>query len=133
MRSSSKGRQVRQQLQDLVAKQREHLALLLAHLAEIEHRGLHETLGYPTMLDFAIDHLHMDEEEAPERIEVARTARAFPLLFDAIADGRLHLAAVRLMAPYLTEDNAGEMVAAMTHRPESEIEELLAEWFPEAG
>jgi hypothetical protein len=47
-----------------------------------------------------------------------------------VADGRLHLTAVRLLAPYLTPKNADELLAAATHRRRSEIEQLLAQRFP---
>ena len=116
-----------------IAKQNENTAWLLAYMAEVEHRGLHEEFGYATMLDYCVEHLKMyDEEEAAQRLEVARTARVFPVLFEAIADGRLHLEAVQLIAPHLTQANVDELVAAMTHRRESEIKAMLAEWFPPA-
>src|SRR5262245_5001278 len=115
----------------LVAQQNQHTAEVLAYMAELDRRRLYESLGYSTMLDYCVEHLHMDDEEAAERIEVARTALTFPILFEAIADGRLHLAAVRLLAPHLTAANVDELVAAMTHRPESEIIPMLAEWFPD--
>src|SRR5207247_2233844 len=41
-----------------------------------------------------------------------------------------HLSAVGLLAPYLTPENAGELLAAAAHRTKSEIEELLARRFP---
>ena len=43
---------------------------------------------------------------AYKRIRVARTARQFPAIHDMLADGRLHLTAVVLLAPYLTPENA---------------------------
>ena len=48
----------------------------------------------------------------------------------ALADGRLHLSAVILLAPHLTEETAGDLPAAAAHRSKSEIEQLLAERFP---
>jgi len=116
-------------LHQLIAKEREHTAQVLAYVAEVDRRQLHKKLGYPTMVDFCIGKLGMDEAEATERVEVARAALVFPTLFEAIADGRLHLAAVRLLAPHLTAANVHELVAAMTHRPESEISAMLTEWF----
>jgi len=48
----------------------------------------------------------------------------------AIADGRLHTAAVCLLAPHLTAQNVDQLIAAMTHRREGEIKAMLKEWFP---
>jgi hypothetical protein len=43
-----------------------------------------------------------------------------------VAEGRLHLAAVCLVAPHLTEDNFEELVTAATHRTKGEVERWLA-------
>ena len=51
-------------------------------------------------------------------------------MFAAVADGRLHLAAVCLLAPHLAPDNADELLAAAAHRTKAELEQLLAERFP---
>jgi hypothetical protein len=53
----------------------------------------------------------------------------FPVLFDAVAEGRLHLAAVCLIASHLTPENANELIVAATRRPKSEIEVWLARRF----
>ena len=43
---------------------------------------------------------------------------------------RLHLSAVVLLASYLTEETAEELLAAAAHKPKSGIEQLLAERLP---
>ena len=113
-----------------VPRHRKNLATLLARIAEIDHRGLYEESGYATTVHYFAHQYGMCETHARLYVEVARTARQFPILFEAIARGRLHLEAVQVLAPYLTEDNVAELVAAMTRRPESEIRAMLAEWFP---
>src|SRR6185436_15010936 len=50
----------------------------------------------------------------------------------ALADGRLHLSAVILLAPHLTSENARELVAAAAHANKLEIEVMLARRFPKA-
>jgi hypothetical protein len=57
-------------------------------------------------------------------------ARRFPAIFQGLAEGRLHLAAVGQLSPYLTPDNAADLLKAATHKTKSEIEELLAQRFP---
>ncbi|MEO5988183.1 MAG: hypothetical protein ABIU54_12235, partial [Candidatus Eisenbacteria bacterium] len=61
---------------------------------------------------------------------VARMARRFPSILPAIADGRLHMGAVVLLAPHLTEHTAVDLLAAAQHRTKAAIELLLAERFP---
>ena len=61
----------------------------------------------------------------------ARAARCFPEIFTAVADGRLHLSAVVLLAPHLTEKTASDLIAAAAHRSKSEIKELLVARTPQ--
>jgi len=73
---------------------------------------VHLREGYPSLFAYCRDALGTAEGEACNRIEVARTARRFPLVLDMLADGRLHLTAARLLAPHLTSDNHHEVLGA---------------------
>ncbi len=48
----------------------------------------------------------------------------------AVAEGRLHLSAVGMLAPHLSADNADGLLAAAEHKTKTEIALLLAERFP---
>src|SRR5438128_11630628 len=86
----------------LVAQDRNTTAELLAHIAEVDARRLYVPAGFPSMFLYCVHELHLSEDSAYKRIQAARTARQFPAIFDALAQGRLHLTAVNLLAPYLT-------------------------------
>src|SRR5262245_56955653 len=118
------------ELAALVAQDHEVTARLLAHIAEVDARGLYLPAGYPSMHAYCVEELHFSESAAFKLIHAARTARQFPGLLAAVAEGRLHLTAVRLLAAYLTPENADELVRAATHRRGSEIEQWLARRFP---
>lgn len=75
--------------------------------------------------------LRLSEQTALKRIRVARTAREFPAIFAALADGRLNLNAVMLLKPHLTAGTADELLAAAANKTRSEIERILAERFPQ--
>jgi 5-methylcytosine-specific restriction endonuclease McrA len=105
-------------------------AELLADLAEIDARKLYAAAGYPSMFMYCVHEHHMSEDMAYKRIQAARAARRFPVLFSALAEGRLHLTAVVLLAPHLSPDTADELIAAATHRTKAQIELLIAERFP---
>jgi len=68
---------------------------------------------------------NFSDDEAFKRIHVARTARRFPGLFVALADGRLHLSAVRLLATHLTPENVERLVEAASHRSCAEIQFMV--------
>ncbi len=121
------------ELSALVASDRLTTASILAHIAEVDARRLYAPAGYPSMHAFCVEELRLSEDAAYKRIQAGRAARRFPALFVAVAEGRLHLAAVCLLAPHLTAENAEELIQAATHRPKSEIEALLARRFLVAG
>ena len=114
----------------LVARDRATTAELLAHVAEVDARRLYVPVAYPSMFAYCVQELRLSEDAAYKRIQAARVARQFPAIFGALADGRLHLAGVVLLAPYLTPQNAGALLDAAGHRTKAEIEELIAQPFP---
>ena len=117
-------------LASLVAQDRVTTATLLAHIAEFDARRLYLPAAYPSTFAYCVHELRLSEEAAFKRIHAARTARRFPAIFAALAEGRFHLSAVVMLAPHLSPENADELLAAATHRTKAEIEELLAQRFP---
>jgi len=91
-------------------------AMVLDHIAEFDARRLYRAAGYSSMFAYCVEKLHCSEDATYKRIQAARAANRFPAIFDLVADRRLHLSAVCLLAPHLTEDTAGELLAAATHR-----------------
>jgi 5-methylcytosine-specific restriction endonuclease McrA len=106
-------------------------ALQIAHIAEFDARRLYAPQGYASMFDYCVAQAHLSDDAALKRIRAARAARAHPVLFEALAEGRLHLTAVVLLAPHLTEANVDELIVAATHRSVAEIKALLARRFPQ--
>ncbi len=87
--------------------------------------------GYASMHAYCLGVLLMSEDKARKRIHAARVAHRFPVLFEAVADGSMNLTAINVLAPHLGEGNAEELIAAAKHHSKSEIEHLLASWFPQ--
>jgi 5-methylcytosine-specific restriction endonuclease McrA len=59
-------------------------------------------------------------------MEAARAARRFPLILERLADGSVHLTAVRLLASHLTADNHRAVLDAARHKSKREIEHVIA-------
>jgi hypothetical protein len=118
-------------LATLVTQDRATTAALLAHLAEVDERRLYLRAAHPSMYLYCVHELGMSEDAAFKRIRAARAARQFPGIFPALADGRLNLNAVVLLAPHLEPGNADELLAAAEHKTRAEIERLIAERFPQ--
>jgi hypothetical protein len=113
----------------LVARHRATTAMLLAHIAEVDARKLYVPAGYSSMYAYCVDELRLSGDEAKRRIHAARAARQFPAIFEALAEGRLHLTGICLLAPHLSDENARALIEAASNKGKAEIEELLARHF----
>src|SRR5690349_14645830 len=104
----------------VVARDNATTAELLSLLSEVDHRKLFRPAGYPSMFEYCVRELHMSEDVAYKRIRVARAARRFPVIYDGLAEGRLHLSGLVLLAPYLMSSTANELLesAALKSRAE---------------
>jgi hypothetical protein len=105
-------------------------AELLAHLAEVDARGIYRERACSSLYTYCVYELRLSEDEAQRRARVARTAREFPLLFEMLAEGAIHLTGILLLAPYLTPGNHAELLARARFRTKREIEHLVAEIAP---
>ena len=85
------------------------------------------------MFAYCVDELHFSEDAAYKRIRAARAARRLPILFDAVAEGRLHLAAVYLIASHVTPENVEDLVDAATHRTEGRDRRVARGAFPKSA
>src|SRR5262245_33148390 len=65
------------------------------------------------------------ESEAYKRISAARTARKYPIIFELVARGALHLSGVNVLAPELTEVNHRELLDLASGKSKRAIEELV--------
>ena len=113
-----------------LARERGDTVRLLILLGAIEARAIHRTRACDSLYMWCTEVLHMSEGAAYKRIRAARAAERFPVVLPMLADGRLHLSAVVLLAPYLTGENAGELLASATHLSKAAVERLVAERFP---
>lgn len=118
------------ELTTLVAEERATTAVVLAHIAEVDFRRLYLPAGFKSMHAYCVGKLHLSEDAAAKRIQVARKARELPALFGALAEGRVHLTGLGLLVPHLTAGNADTLLAEAVDRTKLEIEEMLARRFP---
>jgi 5-methylcytosine-specific restriction endonuclease McrA len=104
-------------------------AQLLAHLGEVDDRGLYRDQGFSSMFDYCVRSLHMSESEADLRIKAARIGRQFPNALEMLARGELHMTALRLLAPVLRESNV-YLLKEACFKSKLEVRELIAKHFP---
>ncbi len=108
-----------------VGRANQVLAALLAHLAEVEARGIHRVRACSSLYTYCIYELRMSEDAALRRAHAAKIARQFPVLFEQIAAGEIHLTGVLMLGPHLTSANHLEVLARAKHRTKKEIASLV--------
>src|SRR5580765_69373 len=108
-----------------VRRNDESTAVMVARLAEFEERKRHLPAGYATMWDYCRLYLEWSKDVSKNRLQAAGTARNFPAIFDLLAQGKLDLSGIRLLAPHLTKENAAELLAQAADRSKREIELVI--------
>ena len=114
----------------LAARSRETTADLIAHLVELERRRLHLACGFKSLFGYCRRVLHCSEAGSYDRMQAAHAARRFPVVIPMLAEGLLHLTAVRLLSPHLEGENHLALLGAAIHKSVREVRTVLAGWFP---
>jgi hypothetical protein len=87
-----------ERLAALLQGSRDTEAELVAHIAEVDARRLYVREAAPSMFQYCTERLHLSGPEAYLRIAAARVSRQHPVVLTMLADGRLHLTAIALLA-----------------------------------
>src|SRR5512145_399947 len=113
---------------------KQHLvdAELLLYLSELDCRKLYRIHACPSLFEFLTTRLGQSEDIAYRWMWGARLLRAFPLVYELLANGRLHLSALLLLKPHLTEENHREWLMAAAGRSKREVEKLIAARCPKS-
>jgi hypothetical protein len=114
----------------LVGKSNQLFAALLVHLAEVEARGIHRARRCASLYTYCIYELRFSEDAAARRSSAARLVKEFPLLFDAIANGELHLTGLLMLGPHLTPENHVQVLGRAKFRTKKELARLVRELNP---
>jgi hypothetical protein len=117
-------------LERLVKADRAIGVKLLVHLAEVEARKLYLERGYSSMYGYCMEALGMSEAETYLRLLAAKTGKRFPLVLARLADGGLHLTAIKLLEPLLTDENHVALLDRARGMSKRQILVLIAELAP---
>jgi hypothetical protein len=125
-------RELEAEVARLAGCEREATASLIAHLAELYGRRLHERAGFSSLFTYCTDVLRLSEHEAYDRMRAAKVIRRYPAVLTLLVSGRVNLTTVRLLAPHLTRKNQEELFAAASGKSKRQVQELLARRYPKA-
>jgi hypothetical protein len=119
-------------LAHLVARSNQVTAELLAHLGEVDARRLYLPAACSSIYSYCVRVLGLSKDAAYRRIHAARAARRYPLIYELVAAGKLHLAGITLLAPHLSPENHRELLSAALCLSKRDVERLIAHRFPTA-
>jgi hypothetical protein len=123
-------RELLARVEDLSARERGATVLLVAHLAELDTRDAHLRAGHGSLFTYCRGALALSEQEAYNRIAVARVARRFPLVLTLLEGGALNLTTVRLLGPHLTPENHRSVLESARGKSKAQVEEIAAALWP---
>ncbi len=110
----------------IASNEKQNVAHLIAHIAEIGERKYHLKLGYPNLFEYCVRRLNLGEPTVSRRTQVAGVCRRFPQLLESLHAGRLHLTGASLIAPRLTVENAESLIASAEGKSRRKLLEFLA-------
>lgn len=105
---------------------------LLSHLAEFDARRLCLEEGYRSLFEYCTGTLGFDEQESYRRIRAARIIRSYPEARIALERRKVTVAALVVLAPWLTRENAGSWLKSAEGKSKRELEALVAGRYPQA-
>ena len=103
----------------LALVEKQSVAQLIVHIAEIARRKVDLLCGYRHLYDYCIRRLGLSEGSVPLRVQVANVCRRFPQILEALSDGRIRLSVAGRLATHLREENVEKLLgdcAGMTKR-----------------
>jgi hypothetical protein len=115
----------------LTQKEREASATLVAHLAEMSRRRLHERLGFASLYVYCIEVLRLSPDEAYDRMKAAKVSRRYPQVLELLCERALSLTTIRLLAPHLRRGNHQELLDEARNESRREVQAMLARRFPQ--
>ncbi len=113
--------------------ERAHLVEILVILGELDARRAALGRAFSSLFVYCTRILGYCERTAYRRIAVARAGRKFPLIFDRLRAGKLHLSAAVMLADHLSPENAVTLLARADGATLEELKRLKAVLSPESA
>ncbi len=96
------------------------------YLGELDRRQIYREQAVASAFEFCVLRLGYSEDVAFKRVGAARLMRQFPLIYALLVAGRIHLTALMLLKPHLTEENHEEWLLLACEKSKRQVEKLVA-------
>ncbi len=118
-------------LQSTCGDHRKGLVEILRYLGEVDRRTLYARMGYRSLFAYCLKALKMSENEAGPRVAVARLAKEYPWVLDALAEGDVHLTGLSRLSAHMDFSNCLDLLLMARGKTVKEIDDLMAVRFPQ--
>jgi len=122
---------VKQRVDAHAIQQRTDAPLFIAELAEFDARKLWAPAGFHSTHDYCVRKHQLDHYLACRWIAIARLGYRYPVIFPALADGRLSQTTILLIKPHLISHTAPGLIQEAMGKSKRQIEKMLAAKFPQ--
>lgn len=112
----------------LAEKEREVIAKIVLHLAEMFKRKLYLEAGYSSLFSYAVKELKYSEAAAGRRIQAAKCIIEFPEVYNMLLTGDITLSAICKISSILNQDNSKEILSKVRGLSKSQIEILVCSY-----
>lgn len=121
---------VAQRVDAHAVNQRTDAPLFIAEIAEFDARKLWAPAGYHSTYDYCVKKHRLDHHLTCRWIAIARLGYRYPVIFPALADGRLSQTTILLLRSHLVSHTSGALLDAAMGRSKRQVEQMLARRFP---
>jgi len=113
-----------------LSQERKHKVDFLRLLIHADQTQWFLEAGSSSLYTLCTSKLGLSRSSTLKRIVAARVACRFPEVLGLLEAGKIHLNALTLLSPYLTEDNHTELLLQAEKSSERELEKWLSGKFP---
>ncbi len=117
-------------LENLVRRERNFLKEILIYLAEVDRRRLYAKQGYSSMYQYCLERFHWPEGSTYRRIQAARLSLRYPEILDCLEMGKINLASLDVLAPYLKNEQDRKLIQEIFGKTKSQTEYFVASLHP---
>jgi 5-methylcytosine-specific restriction endonuclease McrA len=118
------------ELRSLASDERKGVIAFLRRLDVLDREKAYAALNCRSAFEYLTKELHLCEGTAAGRVTAMRLIRRFPVLEEALEDGRLNPSQLLVLGPVLTEGNLAELVRRASHLTKEATRELVVSLRP---
>jgi hypothetical protein len=100
-------------------------------LSEILTRRLHIQMGYSSLMVYCVSYFGLTEFSAYKRMQIARVAKKYPDLVEAIRARKMSLTVAAMIAPKLKDETASQQIRQCLGRSKDQVKKIIAVWEPQ--